>query len=112
MKLIVTDTSYMIKDNIVKCYIKYHVKFKDGKKSSEYKTLGTAKCNKDDKFDFEIGKKIALARAESKAYKVNKKVCNDIINNCENRLKELIPFRDKAIGCIEHNKEYIANISK
>lgn len=112
MKLVVIDTKYLVKDNIVKCCIKYCVKFEDGTKSPEYKAFGNAKCNKEDKFDFEIGRKIALARAESKAYKVNKKICNDMINDYTNKLKELIPFKDKAIACIEHNKEYINGLSK
>lgn len=68
-----------------------------------------ARCNKDDKFDEVIGKRIAESRAKSKAYKVAGKfwlICSlkikDMVRTCLN-LKEAC--RIAEVNEIEHIKE-------
>lgn len=112
MKLSIFKTTYLVEDNIITCIINYKIKLNDGLTKTIYSSKGIARCNNEDKFDFETGKKIALARAESNAYKYHKKICNKHIATYESRLKELNSFKDKAIACIEHNDGYIKNLSK
>lgn len=68
----------------------------------------TAKLDPADKFDVEIGKKVARAKAESSAYKfmakklakVIDKSYDVIINSCQN-------FIEKAASVKRHNDEYL-----
>ena len=71
---------------------------------------GTARCCPEDKYDFKTGKRIALARAEIKAYKYFKpylkniaelyKIISDNAHIAEVKLGEQIA----------HNKKYIEDI--
>lgn len=71
------------------------------------KFVGKATCNKDDNFDFEIGKRIALAKAENKLYTYVTKHCTKIVENMTNDLKIVENFRDFAIEQVKHNTEYL-----
>ena len=69
---------------------------------------GYAKCDDMDKFNHEVGKRIALARAESLAYHK----AEVIIRNCAyDALKFIVAsdkFEDKSNFVQVHNKQYIA----
>ena len=72
---------------------------------------GIARCCSEDKYDFKTGKRIALARAEIKAYKYYVKFLiefNDIHQSIATSSANLY---DKLRKQISHNKEYIENIS-
>lgn len=69
--------------------------------------VGKATCNKDDNFDFEIGKRIALAKAENKLYTYVAKHSTKVIENMTNDLKTTESFRDFALEQIKHNTEYL-----
>ena len=76
-----------------------------------FKVVGTARCTADDKFDAERGRRIALAKAENKAYmkaaEYLSKRQEDIIF-MDNAITE---FRKKAYGQCGHNKDYIESLS-
>ena len=76
--------------------------------SSACTFIGIAKCSPEDKYDEKTGKRLAFARAETKAFKFyNKQLSNSIkihsmiVEDAKNLCKKL----DKQIA---HNKEYIA----
>lgn len=69
--------------------------------------IGKATCNKDDNFDFKIGKRIALAKAENKLYTYIAKHCVKVVKNMTNDLKIIESFRDFALEQIKHNTEYL-----
>lgn len=71
---------------------------------------GTARCCPEDEYNFNIGKRIALARAEIKAYKYYKKFLVEF-NDCYQRLAtDSANLYDKLRKQISHNKEYIEDI--
>lgn len=77
----------------------------------EISVTGIARCCPEDKYDFKIGKRIALARAEIRAYKYFKKFLVGF-NDCYQRLAtDSADLYDKLRKQISHNKEYIENIS-
>ena len=71
---------------------------------------GVAKCCPEDTYDFNIGKKIALARAELKAYNNFDKICIKVIEHSEKELKELNEFREKLWNQYKHNDSYISKL--
>ena len=71
---------------------------------------GTARCCPEDEYNFKIGKRIALARAEIKAYKYYKKFLVEF-NDCYQKLAtDSANLYDKLRKQISHNKEYIGDI--
>lgn len=80
------------------------------------KVIATAHCHEDDVFNLEIGKKVALAKAESKAYKEARRV---LISKLQETIDTVVKlsemaerFGDKAENVITHNKEYITRITQ
>lgn len=77
---------------------------------SEAAFKGIAKCNPEDEYNFNVGKRIALARAEIKAYKYYNKFLIEF-NDCYQRLAtDSANLYDKLRKQISHNKEYIGDI--
>lgn len=78
--------------------------------------VATAHCHKDDTFNLETGKKVALAKAESRAYKEARSVMNRRLQNTINTVVQLANmakrFSEKAEDAIEHNTEYITRITQ
>ena len=75
---------------------------------STFTITASAKLDPQDKFDKEKGKKVARAKAESKAYKrISKSFCHVIEKYCEKLGNDLAEFETKAVGVIEHNDRYI-----
>lgn len=71
---------------------------------------GTARCCPEDKYDFKIGKRIALARAEIRAYKYFKESMKNAINISKRFYDESSELHDKLVNQIAHNKNYIKDI--
>lgn len=71
------------------------------------RVVGIAKCSPNDTFDVEIGKQIAYARAENKAYDIARKYVEKTKRDIDNIKFLCDKFVDKASYCIEHNNEYI-----
>ena len=76
----------------------------------------TAKCNPDDVYNIELGEKMALARAEARAYKLLSNKLNRMWQKAFETLEALKPLKDafneKAKNCAEHNAKYVDNLSK
>jgi hypothetical protein len=112
--------TYTVNGNEVTCELLYYIEA-----PNEYhqifgfivgKTLGVAKCHPDDTFSEETGRKIALAKAEAKAYlqakrEMEKRWANVV--NTLNGLEDMFSdFTEKAVRAAEHNKEYIERITQ
>lgn len=76
----------------------------------------TAKCHPDDPYSLEKGKKIALAKAESKAYSLLAKELEKKYNYLLDFIETMKPLKDdfleKTEKCVKHNEGYIADISR
>ena len=71
---------------------------------------GIAKCNPEDEYNFNIGRRIALARAEIKAYKYFKPYLENI-SELYKTISEKAGLAATKLGKqIAHNKEYIEDI--
>ena len=68
---------------------------------------GIAKCCPEDEYDFNIGRKIALARAEIKAYKYYKSIFVDLNFMHQSIATSSANLYDKLRQQISNNKEYI-----
>lgn len=71
---------------------------------------GTARCCPEDEYNFNIGKRIALARAEIKAYEYYKKILVDLNYMHQTIATSSADLYDKLRRQISHNKEYIGDI--
>ena len=74
------------------------------------RTVGKAKANSIDTFNPFVGKKIALARAESQAYADAALVVQKHMKYILNYEDELRIFLHKAYGVQQHNKQYINSL--
>lgn len=106
MKITFIRKTFEMESNHVFCYLEY-ICF-----HGHFTVIGKATCNKEDKFDANIGMKIALAKAEMKAYHSANKTAKVIYEQYKAKMNETKEFIDKATHCIEHNKEYIKKISE
>ena len=106
MKIRFFIKTFKIESNHVFCYLEY-ICFHD-----HFTAIGKATCTKEDKFDANIGMKIALAKAEMKAYHSANKTAKVLYKQHKAKMNEAKEFIDKATRCIEHNKEYIKRISE
>ncbi len=75
------------------------------------KAVGVAKCSKEDKFDVERGKRIALAKAENKAYEEASKFLTKSKEHLEYITNLINLFENHSDLQITHNKEYIESVS-
>ena len=71
---------------------------------------GIARCCPEDKYNFKIGKRIALARAEIRAYKYYKKFLVKFNDFHQKLATDSANLYDKLRKQISHNKEYIEDI--
>lgn len=99
----------------VKCYLTCDVIVPTGISGNQFMynfrtfAKGYAKCDDKDAFNPEIGKKIALARAESKIYwKVRTEVKN-AVRDAKQFVKAGNKFILKACRVVDHNNDYISN---
>lgn len=109
---IIGSPTYTVTDKTVKCQIKIKIKNLSEVIRFGHVFTGIAKCNDVDKFDFEFGKKLSLARAELAARKYYKKLFAELRND---NAKYTISLDNFIIQCkdqIEHNNKYIANLIK
>lgn len=72
---------------------------------------GVAKCHKDDIFDVERGKRIALSKAENCAYKKCMDYLQEYFNSFNDYAFEMNLFVVKAKHTVKHNETYIKTIS-
>lgn len=102
------------KEGTVKCRVSYHLQVPhdaDGQlfvAPEKYSSVtAIAKCRPGDKFDAEVGKKVARAKAESRAYSRCANHLHDYMERAFMNLTILNDFIEKAFDCVEHNDKYI-----
>lgn len=122
---------YVTENNKVKCTLNYRINvptfvhydgvFNESAVHSygefvlgeRHTATGVAICGPDDKFNKQVGREIAEARAEAKAYKhaalLVKKYVKAVAEAYANMSLE---FEAKADHVQRHNKEYVAEIGK
>ncbi len=120
IKLSTVKTEY-ITDNqtFVKCILK--TKLTDNKSKDKNKDkpiglplppfVGIAHLHKEDEFNYEVGCRIALAKAERIAYKRVGKGIAEEYKSLTNLIKDLDDFIYKAESMVKHNTEYIKKLS-
>lgn len=110
MKLKVLKTEIKRSKNITTCFLTVALN-DNGKivKPSIKTFVGEAKCH-DEPYDYKIGKRIALARAEIRAYKYFKESMKNAINISKRFYDESSELHDKLVNQIAHNKNYIKDI--
>lgn len=69
--------------------------------------IATATLKHNDVFNVNVGKKIALAKAENMAYSIVNNLITDAYKNILNVTKAISDFRYKATRVKEHNIEYM-----
>lgn len=106
MKCKYVKVTYQVNDKVIKCFL--HVNICDSGEIWEKKTyIGKSTCSNDDKFDFEIGKRIALAKAELKLYNWIQKHITKVLQIVTEDLMDFEKFRQFAIEQVKHNEEYL-----
>ena len=122
IKLSFSRATYKTVGNTVYCTLQYTVKvpgsYSDvvavvANDKLTFTSTGKATCNSGDIFNKWMGRKIANARAEAKAYKhaqaLVKKQVKEVIKRYYNMTLE---FDEKADFVQRHNVEYVNEISK
>ena len=79
--------------------------------SAHFTEKGIAKCAPGDTFDVERGKRIALARAENKAYLSALKHLDTFMEQIGFIVNAYEEFNDKAYHACAHNEDYIDSLS-
>lgn len=79
--------------------------------NDSFKGIGKAQCHKDDVFDVERGKRIAMARAENEIYLAAVNYLSSHLEDIHFFESAIIGFINKAKHQCEHNKDYAQSIS-
>lgn len=106
-KLSFVEEHYKVDGRKVRCILFCILHYPDSDLTSEFAVNGTAYCSEEDKFDEHVGKQIARAKAEVKAYE---KVDNDLRKltlAIHDELDKIEEFRCKATMVINHNEAFI-----
>lgn len=122
IKLSFSKAKYKTVGNTVYCTLQYTINipatdsdmmFIAGYNEQTYTATGKATCNSDDVFNKQIGREIANARAEAKAYKHTQNLVNKQVKEMIKKYYDMVlEFDEKADFIQRHNAEYIAEISK
>lgn len=75
------------------------------------KASATARCHKDDVFDIERGKRIALSKAENELYSKASMYVSDVAEKLDFIRTACNDFFKKSIMCQAHNIDYIDSLS-
>ena len=100
-------------EKTVKCYLTGDVIVPTGLSGilfmENFRTFakGYAKCDEKDEFDPEVGKRIALARAESRLYWKARTEVNAAIKDAEKMIRGGKKFVSKAYRVMAHNEMYL-----
>lgn len=121
IKLSFTDPIYYTKPNtngttIVYCKLHFVVKGPNDVLSTIevfadedcYEVIGQATVDPRDVYDFEAGKRIARAKAESLAYKKASKLFARICGRLTSIALAFMQFNEKSESVVNHNDEYLS----
>ena len=122
IKLSFSRAKYQTVGNTVYCTLQYTVNvpgsFSDviatvANDKLVYTVTGKATCNGDDVFNKQLGREIANARAEAKAYKQAQALINKQVKEVIKKYYDMVlEFDEKADFIQRHDAEYVAEISK
>ena len=122
IKLSFSRAKYKTVDNTVYCTLQYTVNipgvYSDmiaimDNDEQIYTVTAKATCNGDDVFNKQLGREIANARAEAKAYKHAQTLVKKQVKEVIKRYYDMtLEFDEKADFIQKHNAEYVADISK
>lgn len=79
--------------------------------SRNFKSVGIAKCNAEDVFNENRGKRIALAKAENKAYMEAFSYLSEKFDELLFLTNSIQNFNEKMFKCCAHNEDYIDSLS-
>ena len=121
IKLSFSRAKYKTVDNTVYCTLQYTVNIPGSYSDAiaivpndklTYTVTGKATCNGDDVFNKQLGREIANARAEAKAYKQAQTLVNKQVKEIIKRYYDMsLEFDEKADFIQKHDAEYVAEIS-
>ena len=95
------------KDDSENCYISTFISL------GSFISTGTATCNSEDVFNKQLGREIANARAEAKAYKQVQTLMNKQVKDVIKKYYDMVlEFDEKSDFIQKHNAEYVAELSK
>ena len=123
IKLSFSRAKYKTEGNTVYCTLQYTVDVPGAYSEmiatfmpndyTVYTATGKATCNGDDVFNKHIGREIAEARAEAKAYKHVQTLVNKQVKEVIKKYYDMtLEFDERADFIQKHNAEYVADISK
>ena len=122
IKLSFSRAKYQTVGNTVYCTLQYTVNipgsFSDAiaivpNEKLTYTVTGKATCNGDDVFNKQLGREIANARAEAKAYKQAQTLMNKQVKEVVKKYYDMVlEFDEKADFIQRHDAEYVAELSK
>lgn len=122
IKLSFSRAKYKTVGNTVYCTLQYTVNVPEACSDmivtmpndyAVYTVTAKATCNSDDVFDKHIGREIAEARAEAKAYKQVQTLVNKQVKEVIKKYYDMtLEFDERADFIQKHNTEYVADISK
>lgn len=113
IKLSIIDTKYESNGKTyVRCILTCNLVYcETNAKQLLPKFVGEAVLKDNDKFDYQIGSKIALAKAERRAYKIISKIIKEEHKNLLDLVTDLDDFVYKSESIIKHNTEYIKKLA-
>ena len=74
-------------------------------------STATARCHKDDKFDIERGKRVALSKAENELYSMASLKVSEVAEKLDFLRTACNDFFKKSIRCQAHNIDYIDSLT-
>ena len=79
----------------------------------ELTATGVATCGPEDNFDKKVGREIAEARAEAKAYKHAEKLLKRYVKTAVDAYSNMLLAFEAKADCVQrHNAEYTAEVGK
>ena len=122
IKLSFSRPKYQTVGNTVYCTLQYIVNvpgaYSDAivivpNEKLTYTVTGKATCNGDDVFNKQLGREIANARAEAKAYKQAQTLMNKQVKEVVKKYYDMVlEFDEKADFIQRHDAEYVEELSK
>ena len=121
IKLSFSRAKYKTEGNTVYCTLQYTISIPGSYSDAItivpndeqiYTVTGKATCNGDDVFNKQLGREIANARAEAKAYKQAQTLVKKQVKEVIKRYYDMsLEFDEKADFIQKHDAEYVAEIS-
>ena len=122
IKLSFSRPNYRTVGNTVYCTLQYTVRIPGSYSDAivivpndklTYTVTGKATCNGDDVFNKQLGREMANARAEAKAYKQAQVLMNKQVKDVIKKYYDMVlEFDEKSDYIQKHNAEYVTKISK